>query len=523
LARVPGAQRAAGPHFSELPRRHVSLQLRLGCSARLNMRDFMRGLSGTLVCFVAPKIHRCREQLMASSRIPSLPLPKGWPEHLQEAFVHAVALARFALLQVRGWAVNSPLERARLRADNDRLRSEVAMLQRELELKDSRMARLPAERRPHYAPAERLAILTLRAARGWSTAKTARCFLVVPATIRLWLRRCDAEGPEALLRTPTPVNRFPDFVTGLVQELKAMLPSMGRRRIADVLARAGLHLSATTARRMLRAPLRAEPEHPDPETATTDCDTTASDTTASDNTDAEKTRSRSVVAWYPGHVWGCDLTALPIYGGFWLPWLPWSLLDSWPFCWWLLVVVDHYSRCIEHVAVFSGKPSAEDVCAALDDAVAKATGPPKYMITDQGVQFRQVYRSWCDKRRVKPRFGAVGKTASIAVVERVHRTIKSEGLRRILLPLRAEDMLVEVELVARWYNELRPHRRFDGATPAEIKANTVPATKRPRFETRASFAVTSELRAERGVVLELDVTYLEQRAHLPIVGLRPAA
>jgi hypothetical protein len=169
------------------------------------------------------------------------------------------------------------------------------------------------------------------------------------------------------------------------------------------------------------------------------------------------------------------------------------------------------------------KPSAEQVCTALEDAIAKATRPPKYMITDQGVQFRDAYRAWCDKHRVKPRFGAVGKTASLAVVERVHRTIKSEGLRRILLPLRAEDMLVEVELVVRWYNELRPHRRFDGATPAEIKADTLPATKGPRFETRATYPVTADLRAERGVVLELDVTYLEHRRHLPIVGLKRAA
>jgi hypothetical protein len=217
------------------------------------------------------------------------------------------------------------------------------------------------------------------------------------------------------------------------------------------------------------------------------------------------------------------LTALPVCGGFWLPWIPWSLLDSWPVCWWLLVVVDHFSRSIEHVAVFSRKPSAEDVCTALEDALAKATGPPKYMITDQGAQFQETYRAWCDRHRVKPRFGAVGKTGSLAVVERVHRTIKSEGLRRILLPLRAEDLLVEVELVVRWYNELRPRRRFEGATPAEIKASVVPATKRSRFETRLRYPVMGELRAERGLLLELEVAYLERRRHLPIVGLKQAA
>jgi hypothetical protein len=49
-----------------------------------------------------------------------------------------------------------------------------------------------------------------------------------------------------------PVNRFPEFVRYLVRELKALLPAMGKVRIAQVLARAGLHLGATTVGRMLR-------------------------------------------------------------------------------------------------------------------------------------------------------------------------------------------------------------------------------------------------------------------------------
>ena len=164
-----------------------------------------------------------------------------------------------------------------------------------------------------------------------------------------------------------------------------------------------------------------------------------------------------------------------------------------------------------------------EVCYALDDAIARATGPPRYMVTDQGVQFRDTYRRWCDGRGVTPRFGAVGRQGSIAVVERVIRTLKSEGLRRILVPLRAEDMLAEVVLFVRWYNAFRPHRRFDGATPAEVRAGVTPAIKLPRFETRATYPVTGELRAPRGVVLELDVSYLEGRAHLPVVSLRRVA
>ena len=83
-------------------------------------------------------------------------------------------------------------------------------------------------------------------------------------------------------------------------------------------------------------------------------------------------------------------------------------------------------------------------------------------------------------------------------------------------------MLDEVALVARWYNEHRPHRRFNGATPNEIRAGQTAATELPRFETRARFPQQHELRAWPGVALELEVGYLEGRHHLPIVSLRRA-
>ena len=109
------------------------------------------------------------------------------------------------------------------------------------------------------------------------------------------------------------------------------------------------------------------------------------------------------------------------------------------------------------------------------------------------------------------------------VVERLIRTLKSEGLRRFLLPLRVEPMRTEVELIGRWYNEHRPHRRFGGATPADVRDGVMPAVKRPRFETRARMPSKEKLPAKCGVVVELDVRYLEGRRHLPVVGLKRVA
>src|SRR5262249_3941262 len=149
----------------------------------------------------------------------------------------------------------------------------------ELRIKDSRMVRIPPQRRPRYPPVERLAIVELRAARGWSLAQTARHLLVTPLTIISWTARLDDEGPDALVQVREPVNRFPDFVGYLVRRLKALCPSMGTRRIARVLARAGLHLGSTTVRRMLTPSPKSKPAGSLP------------------------SGSRAVTAKRPNHVW----------------------------------------------------------------------------------------------------------------------------------------------------------------------------------------------------------------------------
>ena len=74
------------------------------------------------------------------------------------------------------------------------------------------MSVIAPHRRPRYAPTERLAILELRAARGWSLQQTANAFLLTPATVTSWSQRIDEGGPKALLLLRKPVNRFPDFV-----------------------------------------------------------------------------------------------------------------------------------------------------------------------------------------------------------------------------------------------------------------------------------------------------------------------
>ena len=105
--------------------------------------------------------------MAGSTRLPRIPLPRNWPRRVRSAVIHAISLAHFSLTSTRSWAANSWNARVRLKAENQRLRQELALLQEEMRIKDSRMLRVPAQRRPHYPPrpdhlrADRLPMFTL--------------------------------------------------------------------------------------------------------------------------------------------------------------------------------------------------------------------------------------------------------------------------------------------------------------------------------------------------------------------------
>jgi len=188
------------------------------------------------------------------SGFPKLSLPKAWPKKVRTALLHVISLAHYSLLTARGYAADAINPRVRLQSEFDRLEQEIALLKEEIRIKDARMGRIEARRRPHYAPAERLAILTLKAARGWNQAQAARAFLLEAATIASWLKEVRDGGEDALVQVPEPVNKFPDFVRAAVQRLKTLCPSLGKVKIANLLARAGLHLAPSTVRRMIHEP-----------------------------------------------------------------------------------------------------------------------------------------------------------------------------------------------------------------------------------------------------------------------------
>jgi transposase InsO family protein len=437
---------------------------------------------------------------------PRIELPKGWQDGVKSAVLHAIALAHYAIVYARAWAADSINARVRLAAENDRLHEECALLREELRIKDTRMAQIAPQRRPHYGPHERMAILELRAARGWSVKQTADTFLVTPDTIASWGKRINEKGPDALLQLREPVNKFPDFVRYIVQQLKTLSPSMGKVKIAETLCRAGLHLGTTTVGRILKEAPQSDPGGPAPCTSV-------------------------VTAKRPNHIWHIDLTAIPTSVGFWAPWLPFALPQCWPFCWWVAVVLDHYSRHVMGVATFKNSPTSRSIQNFLEHTMKDAGVHPKYIISDKGQQFWcDLFKDWCERQGIAPRFGAVGQHGSIALIERFMLTLKNECMRIVLVPLRTDAFQLELTCFSNWYNHSRPHSSLHGRTPHEVYHDMLPACQRPRYEPRARWprsapcaSPPTPVAGHCGAHIRLDVRYHRRRNHLPIVELRRAA
>ena len=230
-------------------------------------------------------------------------------------------------------------------------------------------------------------------------------------------------------------------IASLVWEITKANVSWGRVRIANQLALINIFLSASTVRNILNQPKpRTGPE------------------LASKAKKTEDEKARSVPAWYPNHVWSIDTTMLYCWG-------------LWPIH--ICVVIDHFSRKVMAVVPLEG-PNAGWINNALESAIEKY-GAPKHIISDQGGVFiGEVFADLMDTYEILHRLGAIGEHGSIAVTERVNKTLKYEWLKRVVL-IKGIDHLTELcKEFEVWYNNWRPHMTFEGLRPDDVYYNNKP-------------------------------------------------
>ena len=183
------------------------------------------------------------------------------------------------------------------------------------------------------------------------------------------------------------------------------------------------------------------------------------------------------------------------------------------------------------VGVFKCRPTSEEVTAALDRIMAAEKVSPKHLSVDQAPEFKCEHfeNIWCEAKNILPRLGAVGKSGSIAVVERFHRTTK-EILRQITVPEDQPAFERELRLIVDWYNDHRPHDTLDGKTPNEVYHSRPPANEQSRIEPRRDWPRKSpcanpqvDVDGKPGDPVIIEIDCHEGRRPLPIVLARHAA
>ena len=143
----------------------------------------------------------------------------------------------------------------------------------------------------------------------------------------------------------------------------------------------------------------------------------------------------------------------------------------------LAVVSDGFSRFPLAARVFLQEPTAQSILRLFEIDVERFA-VPRHLVTDQGSQF--IAKEFLD--RVKElgalhRFGAIGKTGSIALIERLWRTLKQYLALVAFKPLVLDELEQRLILGLAHYAVLRPHPGLAGATPAEVYFGQDPVSR----------------------------------------------
>jgi transposase InsO family protein len=345
------------------------------------------------------------------------------------------------------------------------------------------MNRIDSRHRKRYTPADRFKIIVHQRTYSLSIEETASLFLVSAQTVARWMAEAVKEPTKktigTLLKAVPPLMSYSDILRETVQ-LMDQAGFGGNLRIAQTLAREGVKLSKETVRRWRKSPRTLRSPQPEPPCA-----------------------PRTLKASYRNHVWMINITEIP------------GFLKLFTFK--LAVILDVFSRMPLAAQVFTKEPTAAEMASLLDHAVVKHS-TPKHFVSDQGAQFTSgVFCNALQTRGIKQRFGAIGKTGSIAIIERFWRTLKDLARLRLAfnLPLAPGDLAHRLQLSFSYYAHSKPHQGLHGATPAELYNGVAPSyleAKRP--------ARTYEGKTDSQL---FRISYLDPERRLPLVTTEKAA
>jgi transposase InsO family protein len=253
-----------------------------------------------------------------------------------------------------------------------------------------------------------------------------------------------------------------------VTRLKAEWPDWGTRRIAGQLARLGVKVSRSSVQRIVRRGPRdpVEPEQT-----------------------VRGSKGRVLLAKRPSHIWMIDFTRV---GGVLRPL-------------WVGAVIDAYSRRVLAIGAIRGAPTGAFAVLLLRRAI-RSNGSPRWLVSDQDPVLRSgLVQRLLTRRGILRRYGAVGKSGSISLIERFWRSLKEEYVRHLLLYRSTTTVDGRLERYRIWFNQERPHQGQRQRTPDDVYF------ARPERPTRDITSGT------------LHVRFHDGDRRLPVLRLREAA
>jgi transposase InsO family protein len=296
------------------------------------------------------------------------------------------------------------------------------------------MAGIDPHRRPLYTPEQRLAILAYKHRHRLSNEEVARRFLLHPNTVSEWNVDADQDPPPRRIAPNRSIDSTPAAVERALRTGPRLRDDLRERLFALLLT-----LCADIPRR--RRP---------PRPATTESPQLAGGL-------PRPRRSRPIIALRPNHYWMADFTT------FWQSDRP---------DFYLLAILDVFSRRTLAWRLFVGEPTAAQAAALLRQAVARH-GKPRHFVSDSGAEFTaEVFQKALAAVKADHRIGAVGEKGSIAIIERFWLSLKT-ALDTATCPPLIPDVLAErISAFIDWYDHRRPHSALGSATPAELFTST---------------------------------------------------
>ena len=358
------------------------------------------------------------------------------------------------------------------------------------EILTARLDKRDPRRRPHYTPPLRFQILEHMKKYLLSVEETARRFLVTPQTIYNWLdelrQHPDKKTVGSTVRPVPPVRRFSQGVRRLVRQMK-QAGFGGQKKIAETLLRHAWRISPRSVGRICRE----RPPAPTPELGPGDT--------------ATEDRPTTVRGDHPNHLWLQDITEIPTL----FPFLSFHLM----------LVLDACSRLPLAASLHLISPSAARAVALLARAI-RTHGRPRHLVVDQGGQFKAPrFQHFVRGQKVRIRYGAVGKTHSLGLIDRCFRTLKDSLSLRSLRPWNTRELRRRLKLALIHYAYIRPHASLEGFTPIEryygirgppATADLTAAGQSRRPRARGPFRLRFPRSRERGVSRSLPQSCLSR-------------